>query len=133
MVSQGGFCAKVDQFTATARHREVISCEFTGDSTYFSVDLTATGPEQEGRILLGRLLFFPLFNIPVFLFFSQNVEDMKAATLRADHGDLTVLAALLNLQGLSLLDEVCIVIQAQTRGIGIVLFELVVLTAGHQL
>lgn len=58
---------------------------------------------------------------------------MKAATLRADHGDLTVLAALLNLQGLSLLDEVCIVIQAQTRGIGIVLFELVVLTAGHQL
>jgi len=113
MVSQGGFCAKVDQFSGTARHRQVISIEFAGDSTYFSVDLTATGPEEKGRFLLGRLFFLiSLIGIPILNSVSQNVEDMKAATLRADHGDLTVLAALLSLQGAGLLDQLCVVVQA---------------------
>jgi hypothetical protein len=43
---QGIFVLKVDQFTATARHRKVFSIDFARDGADFAVELTSTRSEE---------------------------------------------------------------------------------------
>lgn len=104
---QGIFVLKVDQFTATARHRKVISIDFTGDGTDFTVELSSTGSEEQLRQLLARA-FFHRFS----LFTGLNPEDVDASTHRADHGHLTA-AHVLSLVTSGLTAQLLEVIQVQ--------------------
>lgn len=96
---QGLFVLKVDQFTATARHRKVISINFTGDGAYFTVELSSTGSEEQGRQLPGGLVFGVYFFVRTLHrgLSSLDPENMDTPALRAHHSDLATVPVLLSI------------------------------------
>jgi hypothetical protein len=107
---QGIFVLKVDQFTATARHRKVISIDFARDGADFAVTLTSTRSEEQGIQFLGGVSL-----IDVSFFTGHDMDHVKAATSRADHRDLTAVRVLLLVTS-GLVAHVSVVVQAEARG-----------------